>query len=312
MCLCVLRCLLREWLHENLRPQVGHGYGLSPVWVRWCLVSDLYRVNVAPHSLQMYFSDLMWTFCSCSFMLPSWENPLPHTGHRCGFSPEWISVCTFKSWREKKPFPQLTHLKGLSPVWLLMCLLSPSEREKRLSQRVQRNGFSPVWVRRCRRSSEALKKHIPQSVQLWGFSGCSSCVFSCSLQWPASEKPFPQTEHVKGFSPVCTLMWRTSLFSLLKVFMQYGHSWGTLGCFACVRLCLSNFEGLSKILPQSGHGCSWILLWQFMCRSSFSGWMKLFSQCWHWWVGLGCLLCTGSCLRSLDGRSNTLPQTEQG
>lgn len=193
-----------------------------------------------------------------------------------------------------------------------MCLLSPSEREKQLSHRVHLKGFSPVCERKCRRSSEALKKHIPQSAQQWGFSGCSSCVFSCALQWPDSENPFPQTEHVKGLSPVCIRLWRTSLLSLLNVFMQYEHWWGTFGFFECVRLCLSNFEGLLKTFPQSGQGCLLVLLWQFWCLSSFSCCVKVLSQCWHWWRVLGFLVCTGLCLSSFDGLSNTLPQMEQG
>uniref|UniRef100_A0A8C5C4A5 Secreted protein n=1 Tax=Gadus morhua TaxID=8049 RepID=A0A8C5C4A5_GADMO len=56
-----------------------------------------------------------------------------------------------------------------------------------LRQRAQANGFSPV----C---------HLPHS----------ACPFSCTLQCPGSEKPFPHTEQMKGFSPVCIRSWRMS------------------------------------------------------------------------------------------------------
>uniref|UniRef100_A0A668AX81 Uncharacterized protein n=1 Tax=Myripristis murdjan TaxID=586833 RepID=A0A668AX81_9TELE len=84
----------------------------------------------------------------------------------------------------------------------------------------------------------------------------------CSCSFILPKNRFPQTEQGKGFSPVCIRSWRTSLFS-------------TLGFFECVRLCLSSFDGLLKIFPQSGQGCLFVLLWLFWCRISFSSCVKL-------------------------------------
>lgn len=71
--------------------------------------------------------------------------------------------------------------------------------------------------------------HLPQT---WGF--VLECVWTCARRFDLSAKAFPQTVHLKGFSPVCVLMCPCSSQGREKHLPQKWH----LHPWLCVRTCI--------------------------------------------------------------------------
>lgn len=75
-------CFLRWSRRPNRLPQVWHGNGRWPVWMRLCLVSSSFRVNVLPQFASSHLNGRspVWMRI-CPFNWPLFENATSQWGH---------------------------------------------------------------------------------------------------------------------------------------------------------------------------------------------------------------------------------------
>uniref|UniRef100_A0A8C7E0Y9 Uncharacterized protein n=1 Tax=Naja naja TaxID=35670 RepID=A0A8C7E0Y9_NAJNA len=96
---------LRSHEATKLLSHCKHLWGLSPVWMRWCMARSAGWRKAFPHLSQAYGLRPWWVL-RCLRKLEGSLNMRPHCGQRKGFSPEWVRWWLWKEDSWVKPFPQ--------------------------------------------------------------------------------------------------------------------------------------------------------------------------------------------------------------
>ena len=119
---------------------------------------------------------LIWTLRSLAR-----KNAESQCVHLCGFSPLWVSLCSFRCEARPNEFPHTGHLWTFSPEWVIMCLfnLYPSANDLLHSEQVCI--FTSVWVSRCLVSCDIVTlcgisswSDLKEGAPPWN---CLSCLF---------------------------------------------------------------------------------------------------------------------------------------
>ena len=246
----------RDLLHiEHERDfllQIEQQQGLSSVWVSTCLFRSLFCENDVLHTEQLVFLSwvndnfsLQWVktcFCKQAF----WVNDLLHNEHQWGFTPVWII-----RWRFKLDFRE-NDLLHIEHEWVFLLQIE------------QQQGLSSVWVPTCLiRSlfSENDVLHTEQKKPFWSRWQLRRWL----VKWAFCENDLLQMEHVKGFSPVCNLIWIFALDCLENCLLQIKHKNG----FFFPPIFLNNSWPTRKTLFFTGN-LSFPFVPSFRVDSSFS------------------------------------------
>lgn len=181
-------------------------------------------------------------FCLCNFLCFFIYvidlNNLSQNGQGIDFSSVWVTLCPFRPPISENFFEQSPHSYGFSPVCTLLCFRSSPEPLKDFLQSLHSKGLSPVCTRMC--VSRLDENNLLQNLQGLSLTrGSPECTFWCSFKPLASENVLPHWSHLKGRSPVCTLLCLLSLAALLRTFPQSLHGTSlslpctSLWCFRC-------------------------------------------------------------------------------
>uniref|UniRef100_A0A3B3XS94 Uncharacterized protein n=1 Tax=Poecilia mexicana TaxID=48701 RepID=A0A3B3XS94_9TELE len=122
----------------------------------------------------------------------------------------WVFLWFLRLEKVLKALPQSGHTCGRSPVCVLRCSVRCMLWMKPFPQVSQRNGRSPVWTRMC--SRRCRYGRTPEWMSVW------------RIRLASREKVLPQSEHWKGFSPVCMRMWFCAWICFLKNFPHTPHT----------------------------------------------------------------------------------------
>ena len=129
----------------------------------------------------------MWVFRA-----PAWVVECLHCAHFCGFSPEWVTKCLFKS----PASPHCSQLYNLSPEchseWPNAFFKCPA-RPNDLLHCAHLCNFSPVWI------------------IMW------------ILKWLTHSNPFLHCANLCAFSPEWVSLWLFRLPAWSNVFLHWSH-----------------------------------------------------------------------------------------
>uniref|UniRef100_A0A3B5QQL5 Uncharacterized protein n=1 Tax=Xiphophorus maculatus TaxID=8083 RepID=A0A3B5QQL5_XIPMA len=122
----------------------------------------------------------------------------------------WVFLWFLRLEKVLKALLHSGHTCGRSPVCVLRCSVRCMLWMKPFPQVSQRNGRSPVWTRMC--SRRCRYGRTPEWMRVW------------RIRLASREKVLPQSEHWKGFSPVCMRMWFCAWICFLKNFPHTPHT----------------------------------------------------------------------------------------
>jgi hypothetical protein len=141
----------------------------------------------------------------------------------CGRSPVCVRRWMRRSLLVTNDFPHTSQTTGFSPVWRRWCDWSEAWPERALPHISHRN---PVWDFMCACNNFLNLKLRPQVLQ-WKSDGCCWRVVCWFLMWafrsPLREYALPQTSHLNGLFPECTILWCSNSYLEMKLLPHTSH-----------------------------------------------------------------------------------------
>lgn len=135
----------------------------------------------------------------------------------------WRSMCAFSLLSWMKLWPQTLQAYGFSPVWMRMCLFRFCWRVKPAPQ-VSHVKVLPLWTAWCVLSDLFIVKALSHTLHLKGCSPLWTLLWHCRVK--AYLKLCSHSVHLCGFSTVWTTWWACRLRFVLKAFPQVEHTKG--------------------------------------------------------------------------------------
>ena len=205
---------MMKMTNQVLKSMYPHVFTLINVWMKSFTIRVSQRVDL--------ICSQAWSF-KCVFRLLFLLKLFPHTRHRWGLSPVWVTL-----WVSMSPFrlnrrPQSAHWYGRSPVWILMCKVKAPLCLNFTPHSLHWYGFSPVWILTWSFKWLDSLKRLPQMGQV--------CLLSLVRLFKSSSAPklsLPSVHRLAfclffGLVPdvVSTLI--QSPFNALSVLSPYSH-----------------------------------------------------------------------------------------
>ena len=94
----------------------GHEKGFSPVWVLTCASNSCLVKKALGHVSHFLFRMSKWRLFLWSIREETELKELPHSEHKCAFSPVWTGAWTANWWARAKALGHISHLYGRLPT----------------------------------------------------------------------------------------------------------------------------------------------------------------------------------------------------